>query len=80
MDQNKGPFDDQYEGFYQQREVGKGYDFQHSPTGSAPVPQVSFREKLQWWTLDRWRRRKRITEDRDRRQQEIFDIKQQARR
>ena len=71
----KGLYEYQYDRYFQDREAAKGYDFQDSPPGSAPVPQVTFREKLRWWTWDRWRRRRKIREERDRRIQEIIDVK-----
>lgn len=67
----------QYERYFKDREKVKGYDFQHAPAGSVPVPKVTFTEKLRWWTLDRWKRRKKIREERDRRIQEILAVKQQ---
>lgn len=73
MDGN-GVFDYQYERFYKNREQGAGYDFQRGPSGSQPVPKVSFAEKLRWWTIDRWRRRKRIRQERDRRLEEILTL------
>jgi len=36
---------------------------------------VTFQEKLRWWTLDRWRRRKEILGERDRLQQDIINMK-----
>ena len=67
----------QYERYFKDRDNMKGYDFQNAPTGSAPVPKVTFTQKLRWWTLDRWRRRKKIREERDRRIQDILAFKQQ---
>ena len=74
-DDGKGLYDDQYTRFFENQDRGQGYDFQHSPSGSVPVPQVTFLEKLRWWTVDRWKRRKKIREERDRRLQEILDVK-----
>ena len=73
--EGNGVFDHQYERFYENRDQGAGYDFQHGPGGSQPVPKVTFAEKLRWWTIDRWRRRKQIRQARDRRLQEILNIK-----
>lgn len=75
MMKDDGIFDYQYDRFHQDRDRVKGYDFQQAPGGSLPVPKVTFSEKLRWWTIDRWRRRKKIREDRDRRLQEILDVK-----
>lgn len=69
-------YESQYERYFKDREKVKGYDFQNAPAGSVPVPKVTFTEKLRWWTLDRWKRRKKIREERDRRVQEILAVKQ----
>lgn len=73
-----GIFEYQYERFHKDRGQAKGYDFQQVPGGSLPVPKVTFSEKLRWWTIDRWRRRKKIREDRDRRLQDILDVKKRG--
>jgi hypothetical protein len=64
-----------YQRFLEARTRAKGYDFQHSPCASAVPPVVSFSSQLRWWTLDRWKRMKSIRDERDRRVQEILDIK-----
>jgi hypothetical protein len=74
-DGSKGIYDHLYRRFFANRDRHKGYDFQDAPAGSAQVPRVTFQEKLRWWTLDRWRRRKKILIERDRLQREIIDIK-----
>ena len=66
---------DIYRKFLENRTSHKGYDFQHSPSGSAPTPPVTFREKLKWWTLNRPSRLEKIRQERDRRQQEIIALK-----
>ena len=66
---------DIYQKFLENRRNHEGYDFQHSPSGSAPPPPVTFREKLKWWTLNRPSRLKKIVQERDRRQQEIIALK-----
>ncbi len=66
---------DIYQKFIENRNTHQGYDFQHSPVGSAPTPPVTFREKLKWWTLNRPSRLKKIEQERDRRQQEILALK-----
>ncbi len=73
----KGLFEQQYESYFTNREGTRGYDFQDVTQGSLPVPGVSFKEKLRWWTIDRWKRRKTIRADRDRRIQDILDVKKQ---
>jgi hypothetical protein len=67
-------YDHLYTRFFERRDSQRGYDFQHPPGGSAAPPTVTFREKLRWWTWDRWQRRKRILAERDRLQQEILRI------
>ncbi|MDH5641493.1 MAG: hypothetical protein OEY28_09385 [Nitrospira sp.] len=71
----KGLYDHLYKRFFDQRDTHEGYSFQDSPVGSAPTPTVTFSEKLQWWTWNRWRRRKKILAERDRLQQDILQIK-----
>ena len=78
MDEGGGVYDSQYERFFRNREHAQGYEFQRAPSGSVPVPKVTFSERLRWWTVDRWRRRKKIRAARDRRLQEILDVRQQV--
>ncbi len=78
--QDDGIFDHQYDRFHEGRDRAMGYDFQQVPGGSLPIPKVTFAERLRWWTIDRWRRRKKIREDRDRRVQEILDVKNRGAR
>lgn len=73
-DTNKGLYDHLYEKFFQNRDKAKGYDFQEAPTGSVPPQTVTFSERLRWWTWDRWKRRKKIREERDLRLQEIIQL------
>lgn len=70
-----GLFPESYKDFLKRREEQKGYDFQHATAGSVSPPVVTFREKLRWWTWDRWRRRKMIRQERDKRVQEIFQLR-----
>lgn len=77
-DSSKGIYDYQYRRFFENRSHHEGYDFQRAPGGSVQPPTVTFREKLRWWTLDRWRRRKQILTERDRLQREIIQIKQRT--
>jgi len=74
-DHSRGIYDHLYRRFFSNRERHQGYDFQHAPGGSAHLPTVTFQDKLRWWSLDRWRRRKKILNERDRLQQEIIEIK-----
>ena len=71
---DKGLYDHLYEKFFQNRDKAKGYDFQEAPTGSVPPQTVTFSERLRWWTWDRWKRRKKIREERDLRLQEIIQL------
>ncbi|WP_455377514.1 hypothetical protein [Petrachloros mirabilis] len=79
-DASKGIYDHLYRRFFENRERHQGYDFQHAPGGSAQPTVVTFSEKLRWWTLDRWQRRKRILSERDRLQKEILDIRNRSSR
>ena len=74
-DLTRGIYDHLYRRFFSNRDRHQGYDFQHAPGGSAQLPGVTFPEKLRWWTLDRWRRRKKILSERDRLQREIIALK-----
>ena len=70
-------YQDIYRKFLEKREAFKGYHFQDSPTESVSPPPVTFKEKLQWWTLNRPSRLKKILRERDRQQQEILSLKDQ---
>ena len=74
-DSGKGLYDHLYRRFFESRASQQGYEFQHPPGGSAPPPSVTFRDRLRWWSLGRWQRRKAILAARDRFQQDILDIK-----
>ena len=71
----KGLYDHLYKRFFDQRDTHEGYSFQQAPEGSAATPTVTFAEKLEWWTWNRWRRRKKLLAERDRLQQDILQIK-----
>lgn len=77
-DLTKGIYDHLYRRFFEHRDSHRGYDFQHAPGGSAQPPVVTFREKLRWWTLDRYRRRKQILSERDRLQMEIVNMRRRS--
>ena len=64
-----------YARFFQERKNAHGYDFHHAPSGSVPVPKVTFMQSLRWWSWDRWKRLKTIRAERDRRQEEILQLK-----
>ena len=70
-DQGNGLYDHQYQRFFLHRDQGQGYDFQANPPSRAVPPKVTFTQRLRWWTWDRWRRRKKIRAERDRRLEEI---------
>ena len=74
-DSGKGLYDHLYRRFFEKRASHQGYDFQQAPGGSAPTPGVTFRDRLQWWTWGRWRRREKIMAARDRFQQDILNLK-----
>lgn len=71
----KGLYDHLYRRFFEQRDSHEGYHFQQAPGGSTNPPMVTFRQKLRWWTWDRWARRQKLLEERDRLQREILQIK-----
>jgi hypothetical protein len=68
-------YQDIYQKFLENKDVHQGYNFQESPVGSATPPSPTFAEKLKWWTLNRPSRLKKIRQERDRRQQDIINIK-----
>ena len=74
-DIGKGLYDHLYRRFFERRDSHEGYEFQHAPGGSLSPPVVTFRDKLPWWTWNRWQRRKQILRERDRRQQEIVGLR-----
>ena len=71
----KNLYQDIYRKFSERRQAHKGYDFQHSPSGSVQPPAVTFKEKLKWWTINRPSRLKQITQQRDQCQQDIIQLK-----
>jgi hypothetical protein len=76
MSDNGNLFSGDYKDFLKRRGQEKGYDFQEAPAGSAAPPTVTFAQKLRWWTWDRWKRRKKIRAERDRRLQNIVQLAQ----
>ena len=64
-----------YAKFFLEREKARGYDFQHAPTGNVPPSKVTFMDRLRWWSLDRWKRIRKIRAERDLRQEEILQLK-----
>ena len=71
-----GLYDHLYARFFENRDGHQGYEFQHAPAGSVALPTVSFKQRLRWWTWDRWQRRKKILAERDRLQEDILRIKE----
>lgn len=64
-----------YRTFFEERDKAKGYEFQHAPTGNVPPPKVPFLDRLRWWTFNRGERLKKIRAERDRRLQDIVQMK-----
>jgi hypothetical protein len=73
---DNGLYDHLYKRFFENRDRHQGYEFQAAPAGSVVPPTVSFKQRLRWWTWDRWQRRKKILAVRDRLQEDILRIKQ----
>ncbi|MGB0908809.1 MAG: hypothetical protein ACPGYT_00465 [Nitrospirales bacterium] len=71
----KNLYQDIYRKFIENSKAHKGYDFQHSTAESVPPRQVTFKEKLKWWTINRPSRLKKIAQERDQLQQEIIALK-----
>ena len=67
---------DIYEQFAKKTTTAKGYHFQDPGVPKLPPKTVTFKEKLRAWTLDRPKRLKAISQERDRQQQEILALKQ----
>jgi len=65
-----------YEQFIRTRDTHKGFHFQEETLKSVAPKTVSFKNRVQWWTLDRPSRLKKIEQERDRQQQEILTLKQ----
>ncbi len=68
-------YKDIYEKFLEKKDSHRGYDFQHSPVGSATPTNPTFFEKLKPWTFNRPSRLRKIRQDRDQRQQDILNLK-----
>ena len=66
---------DIYEQFVEKHSDFKGYNFQEGHVQSLPPKTLTFKQRLKWWTLDRPKRLKMITQERDRQQQDILEIK-----
>ncbi|MGH7233192.1 MAG: hypothetical protein ACREJU_17815 [Nitrospiraceae bacterium] len=64
-----------YAKFFQERNKAQGYDFHHAPSGSVIPPKITFMDTLRWWSWDRWTRMKKIRAERDRRQEDILQLK-----
>jgi hypothetical protein len=72
---DEGLYLDRYAKFFRDRDKSHGYDFHHAPTGNVPPPKVTFMEVLRWWSWDRWKRLKKIRAERDRRVQDILQLR-----
>ena len=71
----KNLYQDIYRKFTESRNAHKGYDFQQAPAESVPPRQVTFKDKLKPWTMNRPSRLKKIEQERDQLQQEIIALK-----
>lgn len=71
----EGFFPKIYRRFLDRRDEVPGHNFEEVPIVSEVPPIVTFKDKLQWWSLDRWKRLKKIRTERDRRLQEILQMK-----
>ena len=69
-------FLDKYARFFSNRDRSSGPNFHERPLRSLPPPIVQFGQKLRWWSIDRWRRLKKVRQERDRRLQEILRLRQ----
>jgi hypothetical protein len=70
-------YKDIYQKFLEDKDAHQGYDFQHSPVGSATPPAPTFTEKVKWWTLNRPSRLQKIRKYRDQLQQDIVNLNSQ---
>ena len=70
-------YKDIYQKFLEDKDAHQGYDFQHSPVGSATPPAPTFTKKVKWWTLNRPSRLQKIRKYRDQRQQDIVNLNSQ---
>ncbi len=68
-------YQDIYQKFLEKKDAHQGYDFQHSPVGSATPPEPTFSEKVKPWTFDRPWRLKKIRESRDQQQKDILNLR-----
>ncbi len=68
-------YQDIYQKFLEKKDAHHGYNFQHSPVGSATPKAPTFSEKVKWWTLNRPSRLQKIRENRDQQQQDIMNLK-----
>jgi hypothetical protein len=68
-------FSERYRKFFRKRQDAKGFEFHNPPPRSVPPPTVTFGQTLRWWSWDRWKRRRKIREERDRRLQDILAVK-----
>jgi hypothetical protein len=64
-----------YAKWWKERIKAKGYDFHQDAPGNIPPPKVAPGGALRWWSLDRWKRLKKVRDERDRRLQDILNLK-----
>jgi len=71
---DEGFFPKIYRRFLERRTQAQGHNFEEVPIICKVPPTVTFKEKLRWWSFDRWKRMKQIRKERDRRLQEIVQL------
>ena len=67
-------YKDIYQKFLEKKDVHQGYDFQHSPVGSATPTAPTFEDTVKPWTLNRPWRLQKIRDHRDQQQQDIVNL------
>jgi len=72
----KNLYIDTYKQFAKKSTTVKGYHFQDKGVPTVPPKTVSFKDKLRAWTLNRPKRLRAISQERDRQQKEILALKQ----
>ncbi|HZS11179.1 MAG TPA: hypothetical protein VFA38_02945 [Nitrospirales bacterium] len=71
-------FVDKYWKFFRRRNEAHGPEFHNPPPVNIPPPTVTFADRLRWWSWDRWKRRKQVRAERDRRLQDILTLKRKG--
>src|SRR5215216_6520942 len=68
-------FLDKYRKFFRRRDQARGPEFHNPPPVNIPPPAVTFADRLRWSAWDRWKRRKQVRAERERRLQDILTLK-----